>query len=299
MKTLTLLALAAVLVAPHAQAQDSTPPVLLDFTISPVVFDTTTGVVSVEWCLTVQDDLSGLSSVGLNAANVDNPDNRFGLGGLSLPSPPTASQITGCRVAEIPAFFAFGTYAIAVQLYDASFNRTVYAAPSFPLGGTGHANLCLIGPCEMVNQPLSSLPDFDLDGVADIADNCPEIPNDQFDSDLDLIGDACDPFPSDRDNEQAQCDADLDDAIAELDECLVVPAFRDEDGDGEADVTDLCSGTFIADVDSAGCSLTQFCNAIDVSIKHGSKACRSSDWRNDEPLGATDCQPNNGQCQPR
>jgi hypothetical protein len=55
----------------------------------------------------------------------------------------------------------------------------------------------------------SMLPDQDGDGIPDIADNCPADANpDQ--SDRDLIGDLCDPFPDDRDNEKEQCFADLD-----------------------------------------------------------------------------------------
>ena len=61
--------------------------------------------------------------------------------------------------------------------------------------------------------------------------------------------------------------------------------FPDSDEDGEHDLTDLCPNT-PADtmVDSDGCSLAEFCNAIDTSTNHGRKICKQSDWRNDEPL---------------
>jgi hypothetical protein len=43
-------------------------------------------------------------------------------------------------------------------------------------------------------------------------------------------------------------------------------------------------------VDGNGCSLAQFCSAIDTSSKTGESICRQSDWRNDEPLATPkDC----------
>ena len=76
--------------------------------------------------------------------------------------------------------------------------------------------------------------DFDGDEFADNLDNCPGDSNgDQLDSDLDLIGDVCDPFPDDRDNEQAQCDADLTDALADLDLCLRPQCSDGLDNDGD------------------------------------------------------------------
>ena len=55
---------------------------------------------------------------------------------------------------------------------------------------------------------------------------------DQADRDLDLIGDVCDPFPDDRDNEKAQCAADLAQALADLEECqnACTPTHNKEKG---------------------------------------------------------------------
>jgi hypothetical protein len=66
--------------------------------------------------------------------------------------------------------------------------------------------------------------------------------------------------------------------------CPVSPV-PDVDGDGEADLTDLCPETPPnTAVDSNGCSLVQFCSGIDMSVKHGQNVCNRSDWKNDEPL---------------
>jgi hypothetical protein len=145
--------------------------------------------------------------------------------------------------------------------------------------------LCEVGVCEVENRPSGPLPDSDNDGIPDDADNCPgEANSDQADSDLDLVGDICDPFPDDRDNEQAQCEVDRDQALSDLEQCQSEPRFADADGDGEHDQTDLCPGTAPGSaVDTAGCSLTQFCSPIDVSTGQGRQTCRISDWSNDEP----------------
>ena len=51
--------------------------------------------------------------------------------------------------------------------------------------------------------------DRDGDSVADLRDNCAEIPNaGQSDADGDFVGDACDNCPADFNPDQADADAD-------------------------------------------------------------------------------------------
>jgi hypothetical protein len=248
---------------------DTTPPVLLDFKISPVLFDTSQGDVRIDFCVTAADDISGTSTAHVTAPIIPGtPVVNFGEA-----TAPTES----CYILFVPRGAAQGKYLIEITLYDRLGNQRIVSGE----------DLCALGfPCSIENKFLGSLPDADGDGVPDIADNCPNDPNpNQEDQDLDLIGDVCDPFPDDSDNDQAQCEADLAQCLAGL-----VP---DQDGDGEADATDACPDTPEgAAVDQAGCSLAQFCAAIDATTADGAKVCKNSDWRNDEPLAAS----NKGDC---
>jgi mono/diheme cytochrome c family protein len=144
--------------------------------------------------------------------------------------------------------------------------------------------------------------DTDGDGVTDENDNCPSVSNaDQADADSDTIGDVCDPFPNEPNNDLAQCLSDLAEVTADHDACheelemtsgeldttkaALVTANADSDADGRRDQEDACPETAAgADVDQGGCSVEQFCTAIDATTKTGQKVCKKADWRNDEPI---------------
>jgi hypothetical protein len=74
--------------------------------------------------------------------------------------------------------------------------------------------------------------------------------------------------------------------------------LADPDGDAVPAVLDRCADTpkGLA-VDDRGCSLAQFCGAIDARGPRGRALCRAADWRGDEPLGfPLDCRPLGARC---
>lgn len=124
---------------------------------------------------------------------------------------------------------------------------------------------------------------------------CRRTDNEQAQCEQDLGDCEIDLFQCTSGGDLAQCNADLTQAqddltqcTVDLNECLTDP--RDADEDGEPDVTDLCPATPAVEVDSDGCSLLQFCTSIPTATKTDERACKRSDWKNDEPLGnARDC----------
>jgi hypothetical protein len=131
--------------------------------------------------------------------------------------------------------------------------------------------------------------DVDADGVINLADSCPMDRNsDQANRDGDELGDACDPYPDQRDNLNAcqvesggarALQAEQQGALAallgqsaelrsenqalrdELERLRV--ALGDADGDGVANERDRCAGSPRAEsVDGSGCTRAQFCEQI-------------------------------------
>ena len=128
-------------------------------------------------------------------------------------------------------------------------------------------------------------------------DNCTATANaDQSDQDADGLGDACDPYPTNPDNDLAACndglatcsadlaatDAALVQADADLAACRATVADADEDG--VPDQIDACPGTPGPDVDASGCAQDQFCARTGATTPDGARACKLLDWKNDEPL---------------
>jgi len=156
----------------------------------------------------------------------------------------------------------------------------------------GFAGTTAHGGIEIDNLFAEVAVDADGDGRLGRFDNCPNAPNpDQADADLDGEGDACDRFPNGG--------SDLDQCLDDLDALRRDPRLSDSDGDGEEDASDLCPETEAAsEVDESGCSLDQFCSAIDASGWRGRMVCARADWRNDDPphRWASDCRVVHGVC---
>jgi hypothetical protein len=218
----TVVCFAALILATASPAfaqQDTTPPVLLDFTISPTVFDTGPSEVVLTLCVTARDDLSGLSFANTSRfASVNELGPGIHTSGASFSG---ELEATVCWDATVPRYKIYDIYALAVTVRDMAGNSAIWGHPHYNLNAP---DLCALGPCEVENRPGGGLPDFDGDTIPDDADNCPDDPNlDQADADLDLIGDECDPFPTEPDHDKAQCFVDLDQVIEELAICLVEP----------------------------------------------------------------------------
>jgi len=99
--------------------EDLVAPTLLDFTASPVVFDTGTGAVSVAFCTTAEDNLSGLSQAVF----------RVFCPGLVACFPGGSSRSTNanfdgslidtaCVNFVIEQFSLYGTYILFVNVQD-------------------------------------------------------------------------------------------------------------------------------------------------------------------------------------
>jgi hypothetical protein len=108
--------------------------------------------------------------------------------------------------------------------------------------------------------------DLDQDGIPDSEDNCQSVPNpDQTDTDLDGVGDACDPCPLDLTN-----DSDGDGSCDSEDLCIGNDNTGDFDTDGLCDDSDPCIGFSNTDLDNDG-----FCD--DGDLCYGDDASGNSD----------------------
>ena len=131
--------------------------------------------------------------------------------------------------------------------------------------------LAMLAGCNQVlgldtTRAATPTADFDGDGIPNVDDNCPTVPNpDQADADGDQLGDACDPCPL---GPESGIDADRDGIDDACDACPRGPN-HDEDGDGIFDACDDCPA--VADPDQAnadGDDLGDACDLDSTSVQH-------------------------------
>src|SRR5689334_17581456 len=110
---------------------------LVSASVTPATFDTGSGLVTLQFCATATDDLSGVHQIGLFvscdpcSASCSNTvsDLNFSTGTL------TASH---CGNFTMPQFSPYGTYYLWVSVTDYVGHETDYANPAYGFG----ANLC-------------------------------------------------------------------------------------------------------------------------------------------------------------
>lgn len=144
------------------QSQDTTPPVWRDFSISPVLFDTTTQDATVSFCVAAADDLSGVGDVGVRA---DSPSSMpiSGFFGISL-NFQGMNEATVCGSAVISVGSPFEIQPLVIQLTDRVGNTRLVGNPSHPICAFGLfgqcENLCDLGlPCVVENRSLTGVED--------------------------------------------------------------------------------------------------------------------------------------------
>src|SRR5262249_47045391 len=150
--------LIGVLMAGSVSAQeDTTPPVLLDFKISPTLIDTAGGDVRIDFCVTADDDFSGLDTVSVEAidpkTSTEHGRRRFGYNLETTPVERCASDI-------VPRWTSYGEAWIQITLSDPRGNRRLVQYPLLPCTGVPQPvcqNLCALGfPCTIENKFLGA-----------------------------------------------------------------------------------------------------------------------------------------------
>lgn len=165
------VALLSLLVAGPALAlEDTTPPQLISFSISPVVVDSSLTDTVLDWSITASDDLSGLSGgVLIVLARVSPPGTGIlpvftsGGGNSFLPDGLLLGTVSG--QVTIPRYSPSGSYMIEInQITDRVGNYMRAANPDAFQPGTFPAypndvNLCSFGPCviQVVPEPSPAL----------------------------------------------------------------------------------------------------------------------------------------------
>ncbi|NMC44731.1 MAG: hypothetical protein GYA46_12500, partial [candidate division Zixibacteria bacterium] len=132
---------------------------------------------------------------------IDTANHRVNIGIVTITEDPipAGQGLVAKLYFDIPAGTPNQTIAI---------DSTLYPPVSVPLFSDclGYAFGALVRPGSLAVSGADS----DLDGLADLCDNCPTVPNpDQADIDLDGVGDLCDNCPAAANADQTNADGDL------------------------------------------------------------------------------------------
>ena len=151
---------------------------------------------------------------------------------IPLQTPFSYNAVVGNLLMEVRVFSSSGAQSLDAAFAADGTSRSYFFTSATATTASGTDTLGL------VTQFVYGSADADGDGVPDAADNCPGVRNpDQADSDVDGIGDACDP---------------------------------DADNDGVADANDVCPASPTgARVNGAGCCVTQICPCSNPWKNHG------------------------------
>lgn len=231
----------------------------------------------------IAESADGFVSVTLDGSNSSDPDGDLLMYAWLLDGEPVASEPTTTLDLEPGVYLA--TLIVDDGRGGMASDEVLIEVLDVPCGGPCDDQIaCTVDSCDALTDtcqhvPVGCITDRDGDGLADSADNCPDLANDQADFDGDSLGDACDddddndgvPDSSDRcpfviDPLQANtdgdslgdaCDPDIDnDGFANLtDNCPLVAnedqddldedgagdtCDTDDDNDGTSDVDDVC-----------------------------------------------------------
>jgi hypothetical protein len=146
----------------NAQTEDITAPELLNFSISPVLFDTTLEDVTISFCVTASDNISG---TGDGSVRADSPGSMpvTGFFGISLNFDGATAPTEDCGSAVVPQGSTYEIEPLLIlssptgSIIDASLE--ILAHPMCILGYWGQCeDLCALGyPCSIENSPPKHL----------------------------------------------------------------------------------------------------------------------------------------------
>ena len=177
----------------------------------------------------------------------------------------------------------FGQYALNSTVDLTTSPNAGYEVESWSIPGCGSLNTCEVTMSSHQNVIVNFreiVIDTDTDGVANIDDNCPLIPNaDQANNDADAQGDACD---LDDDNDSVNDGIDNCPFIANLDQ-------SDSDNDGQGDVCDSDDDNDTINDGTDNCPFISNLSQSDADNDGQGDACDTDDDNDTVEDGADNC----------